>query len=298
MTLSAARWTRTTVALGAAACASGSPQSNTASQTVDDTLTFAFDAPAGGEQYECFGFDASALAGRWLTGIDWKATTGGGAGLHHAALYAFPQDYPDGPVACDAMPVAWTMHLWLPGGGPMTLPPGVAITLPPATRRFVIQAHVLRVSAGPAGTASATLHSTGEPPTHEAKWLPAAGSVPALRPHMMDHTSTTCTAAAPMHVVSTAPHMHLIGASFQGAFIRPDGTRSVFVDVPAWNFDQQKTYAVDQDVAAGDAVETDCTWFNPTDAYVLPGGSTHDEMCGQALVVWPARTAAWASGCQ
>ena len=113
-------------------------------------MRFTFDAPPGGEQYECFGFDASALAGRWLTGIDWKAPSpGGGAELHHAALYAFPQDYPDGPVPCDAMPVAWTMHLWLPGGGPMTLPPGVAVTLPPATRRFVIQAHVLRVAADP-----------------------------------------------------------------------------------------------------------------------------------------------------
>jgi hypothetical protein len=284
-------------ALCVAACASGSPQSP-APQTRDDRLFFTYDAPAGGEQYECFGFDASALAGRWLTGIDWKAPTVAGAELHHAALYAFPQDYPDGPVACDAMPVAWTMHLWLPGGGPLTLPPGVAITLPPATRRFVIQAHVLRASAGPAGTASATLHSTGEPPAHEAKWLPAAGSVPALRPHMMDHTSTTCTAAAPMHVLSSSPHMHLIGTSFQGAFVRAGGTRSVFVDVPSWNFDEQKTYAVDQDVAAGDGVESDCTWFNPTDSYVLPGASTHDEMCGQALVVWPARTAGWTASCQ
>ena len=97
-----------------------------------------------------------------------------------------------------------------------------------------------------------------------------------------------------MHVVTPTPHMHLLGTSFQGAFVRPDGTRSVFVDVPAWNFDEQKTYEVDRDVAAGDGVETDCTWTNTTDAYVLPGSSTHDEMCGQALIVWPARTAAWA----
>jgi hypothetical protein len=293
------RWIRAIVALGAAACASGSPGSTGSPRTLDDTLTFTFDAPAGGEQYECFGFDASALAGRWLTGIEWKAPPpGGGAELHHAALYAFPQDYPDGPVACDTMPVAWTMHLWLPGGGPLTLPPGVALTLPPGTRRFVIQAHVLRAAAGPAGTASATLHSTSEGPAHDAKWLPAEGSVPAIRPHMTEHTSTTCTAAAPMHVVSSAPHMHLLGTSFQGAFVQPGGTRSVFIDVPAWNFDEQKTYAVDKDVAAGELVETDCTWVNTTDAYVLPGTSTHDEMCGQALIVWPARTAAWASSCQ
>ena len=298
MALDVARWVRPLAVAGAAACASGGPQ-GARGTTATDTLSFAYDAPAGGEQYECFGFDASALAGRWLTEIDWKnAPGGGGAELHHAALYAFPQDYPDGPVPCDAMPVAWTMHLWLPGSGPMTLPAGVAITLPPETRRFVIQVHVLRVTPGTAGAASATLRTTSVAPEHEAKWLPAAGSVPALRPHMTDHSATTCTAAAPMHVVSSAPHMHLLGTSFQGALIGPDGGRSVFLDVPTWSFDQQKTYGLDLDVAAGDAVETDCTWFNSTDAYVLPGSSTHDEMCGQALIVWPARTAAWASSCQ
>jgi hypothetical protein len=82
---------------------------------------------------------------------------------------------------------------------------------------------------------------------------------------MTVHTATTCTAAAPMHVVSSAPHMHLLGTAFQGARVQPDGTRSVFVDVPTWSFDQQKTYPLDLDVAAGDAVETDCTWFNSTD---------------------------------
>ena len=68
------------------------------------------------------------------------------------------------------------------------------------------------------------------------------------------------------------------------------------VDVPSWNFDQQKTYVVGRDLAAGDGLETDCTWTNPTDSYVLPGSSTHDEMCGQALIVWPAQ-AAWVNGC-
>ena len=284
--------------LAASACASGSPQNGSGATPADDTLSFTFDAPAGTERYECFGFDASALAGRWLTGIEWKAPApGSGADLHHAALYALPQDYPDGPVTCDAMPVAWTMHLWLPGAPPLELPPGVALGLPAGTKRLVIQAHVLRASIGPAGHASAVLHSTGEAPTHEARWLPAAGSVPALRPQMTQKTATTCIAAAPMHIVSSSPHMHLLGVAFQGAFVQSDGARSVFLDVPSWSFDQQNTYEVDRDVAAGEGVESDCTWDNTTDAYVLPGTSTHDEMCGQALIVWPAATAGW-SGCQ
>jgi hypothetical protein len=285
-------------AVAGAACSSNPPGAKAGAPAADEVLSFTFDAPAGSERYECFGFDASALAGRWLTGIEWKAPLpGSGPDLHHAALYVSPQDYPDGPVTCDAMPVAWTMHLWLPGAPPLTLPSGVALVMPAGTKRLVIQAHVLRASVGPAGRASAVIHSTGEAPTHEAKWLPADGSVPALRPNMTQSTATTCIAAAPMHIVSSSPHMHLLGVAFQGAFVKSDAARSVFLDVPSWNFDQQKTYEVDRDVTAGEGVESDCTWDNTTDAYVLPGRSTHDEMCGQALIVWPAATARW-SGCQ
>ncbi len=77
-----------------------------------------------------------------------------------------------------------------------------------------------------------------------------------------------------------------------------DGTRTVFVNVPSWNFAEQQTYVVDRDVAAGDGIETDCTWFNPTDNYVLPGPLTTDEMCGDGLIVWPGQTAAWKGPCQ
>jgi hypothetical protein len=260
-------------------------------------LTFAIDAPNGGEQYECFGFDASPLTGRWLRGIAWTAPPPGGVALHHATLYGVPQDYPAGPVTCGSMPASWTMHIWAPGGDPLTLPANVALALPAGTRRFVVQAHVLRLTAGPPATALATLDTTGAAPDHVATWLPAFGSVPAIRPHMQEHTATTCRAAAPMHIVTAWPHMHLIGKSFQGAIVRADGTRTVIVDVPSWSFGDQRTYAVDQDLVAGDGVETDCTWFNPTDQYVLPGGSTSDEMCGQGLIVWPAQMAAW-QGCQ
>jgi hypothetical protein len=263
------------------------------------TLRFGFDAPVNGEQYECFGFDASALAGRWLQSITWTAPPpSNGVQLHHAGLYAFPEDYPDGPVMCDAMPVSWTMHMWAPGGDSLALPSGVALELPAGTKRFVVQAHVLRFTAGPPGSESVSLATTATAPDHVAAWLPADGAVPALRPRMQEHSTAACIAAAPMHIVSSWPHMHLLGTSFEGAVVRSDGTRTPIVDVPTWNFDAQRTYPVDRDVAAGDRIETDCTWFNPTDQYVLPGASTHDEMCAQGLIVWPAKTASWQSPCQ
>ncbi len=281
------------------ACSSpGAGGATDSSRTDALVLPFRFDAPANGEAYECFGFDASPLQGRWLRQIAWQSPAPGPLELHHATLYAVPADYPDGPVPCDSMPTSWTMHVWAPGAEPLTLPGDVAIALPAGTRRLVVQAHALRLIAGPPGSASATLAVTDVAPEHVATWLAAFGSVPAIRPHTEEHTSTACQVAAPLHVVTAWPHMHLLGTSFQGAIVRSDGTRSVVVDVPQWNFDEQRAYAVNVDLAAGDGVETDCTWFNPTDQYVLPGSSTNDEMCGQGLIVWPAQDAAWRGPCQ
>jgi len=281
------------------ACSShGTGATSDASRSDPLVLPFTIDAPANGEEYECFGFDASPLAGRWLRGIAWTPPPPSEVALHHATLYAVPTAYPDGPVVCDTMPASWTMHVWAPGDDGLTLPTDVGIELPRGTLKLVVQAHVLRFRAGPPATASASLAMTDVTPEHVATWLRAFGAVPAIRPHMQEHTSTTCRAAAPMHVVTAWPHMHLIGQSFQGAIVRADGTRSVIVDVPSWDFGKQQTYVVNQDVASGDGIETDCTWFNSTDAYVLPGPSTHDEMCGQGLIVWPAQTAAWQGSCE
>jgi hypothetical protein len=287
------------VAIVSYACASnGAHAPEGASSGAAITLDFAIDAPAGGEQRECFGFDASPLAGRWLRRIAWTPPSPGGPSLHHATLFAVAADFPLGPVVCDAMPNSWTMHVWAPGGDALALPDGVALVLPPNTKSLVVQAHVLRFAAGPPATASVLLESTDIAPGRVAAWLPAVGGVPAIRPQTEERSTTMCPVAAPMHVWSAWPHMHLIGQSFQGSIVRADGSRSVFVDVSRWDFDAQRTYVVDQDLAAGDGIETSCTWFNPTDHYVLPGLSTSDEMCGDGLIVWPAEAATWQQPCR
>jgi hypothetical protein len=277
------------------ACSSHGVQ---ASSDVSMILSFAIDAPIDGEEYECFGFDATPLAGRWVRSITWTPPPRGGVTLHHATLFADPQDYPAGLTPCDSMPSSTIMHIWAPGGDPLTLPAGVALALPTDTRTLVVQAHVLRFGGGPPPTATATIDTTDVAPANSAAWLSAYGSVPAIRPQTQEHTATTCIAAAPMHIFTAWPHMHLIGKSFQGAIVGVDGTRTVFVNVPSWDFAEQETYVVDRDVAAGDGIETDCTWFNPTDEYVLPGPLTTDEMCGDGLIVWPGQTAAWKGPCQ
>jgi hypothetical protein len=278
------------------ACAGGSGGRPSKGKSL--VLRFSIDAPLGGEQYECFGYDASPLAGRWVRAIAWTPAPASGVVLHHASLYALSQDYPAGPVPCDTMPIAWPMHVWAPGGEALALPDDVAVELPKDTRRLVVQAHVLRLAAGGSPEANATIDTTDVAPLHVATWIPALGSVPAIRPHTQEHTATRCTAAAAMHVVSAWPHMHRLGTAFQSTIVHADGRRTVIADVPWWNFDRQRTYLVGRDLLAGEDIETDCTWFNPTDHYVLPGRSTSEEMCGEGLIVWPAQSAAWQHDCQ
>jgi hypothetical protein len=277
-----------------ASCGSAAPPHSAPASALD----FAVDAPTGGEAYTCFGFDAAPFAESWLHGIAWTPPSPGAVALHHAALYALAEDYPDGPVPCDAMPAASTMHVWAPGAGALILPEGVAIALPAATRRLVVQAHAIRLADGPAAAASVLLDATGAAPVHAAAWLPAFASVPAIPPHAQARSSLACMAAAPMHVVTAWPHMHRIGTSFEGAIVHADGSRTVFVDVAPWDFDRQLTYAVDRDVAQGEGVESDCSWNNASDQYVLPGLATSDEMCGDGLIVWPAQSAAWLGACR
>jgi hypothetical protein len=191
------------------------------------TLRFTVDAPTGSEAYTCFGFDASPLAGDYLRGIAWSPPATGGVALHHASLYALSQDYPDGPVGCDTMPFSSTMHVWAPGDGALVLPEGVGLDLPAGTIRLVVQTHALRFSDGPPATASVSLDRTERAPEHVATWLTALGTVPVIPPHARASTVTTCTAAAPMHVVTAWPHMHRIGTAFQGAILHTDGTHRI-----------------------------------------------------------------------
>lgn len=252
------------------------------------TFSFGVDAPASGEAYACYGFDATSLAGRYLHAVRWAPPPDGAVVLHHASLYAYSGAYPDGPVPCDVMPAALAMHVWGRGGDPLELPADVGIALAKDLQRFVVQIHAIRTAGGPPAAAAVAIEASDTAPAHVAAWLGASAGVPAIRPHMQEQSTASCRAASPMHVVFSWPHMHRIGKSFHGAIVRADGTRVSMVDVPTWSFDRQVTYRVDADIAAGDAVETSCIWQNDSDAYVLPGPRSSDEMCGHGLIVWPA----------
>jgi hypothetical protein len=96
---------------------------------------------------------------------------------------------------------------------------------------------------------------------------------------------TECRPPAPLeHVFTIWPHMHLLGRRIE---VTIGDQRAV--DVPAWNFDDQKLYATNAAIAAGGLIKVRCTFENATDRQVRFGMGTNDEMCSAFVYYYPAR---------
>jgi hypothetical protein len=245
----------------------------------DSTVTLAFTAdpgPPGSERYVCFGFDAALLHGADIGALSLDAAAGA-VTLHHVALYAVTSEFPDGPIECETMPSdATSLHVWALGNGDLVLDPDVSVAVPAGAMRLVVQAHVLRANDGSAAE-SRVLIEPRAPAVHRAAWLPLRVPTPAINPHETTTSSASCVVPGDLHVISTWPHMHLLGTAFHGSL----------VDVDPFVYDAQRAYPVDVVVAAGATIDSACTWQNPTDAVVLPGPKLTDEMCEQAVIAWP-----------
>ncbi len=281
------------------ALACGTPQSTETSKESDDVpctdpleLEFQPDTLGADEAYVCFGYDSSAFGESTVGAVRWSIPSEGEYMLHHAILYAVPDDFPTGPVLCDAMPdAAVGLHVWSVGGDDLELPPDAGLLLPEGTQRFVVEAHTLRVggAAGDPGRVR-ICRGPGEP-AHPAALMGLSAPVPAIRPMHEEISERTCALAGDFHFFSVWPHMHLVGHEISANLERVAGDTTPLVDVTNWDFRQQRTYPLDVDALAGDQVRVRCVWQNPTEEYVLPGPRTADEMCNAVFIGWPASSA-------
>jgi hypothetical protein len=282
------RWPAVLVG-GLLGCGGGTPEADTSACAPDVTLSFVADPGSpGAEAYLCFGFDPKVLGGGPLRSIHIEEPPAGGPTLlHHVSLYALPGDYPDGPVSCVDMPAATSVFVGTNAGDPLTLPEDVGLVLPTGTRRLVVQAHVLRLAPGEAAAAALHLCGAATAPAHLAAWMPMSAPVPAIRPHQEETSTATCAVSGDLHAVLGWAHMHRIGSAFHSAVLPAQGPRRPLMDVDPWDFADQRLYPLDAAIALGDRIETTCVWQNPSADYVLYGPSVTNEMCNQALVVWP-----------
>src|SRR5688572_29145362 len=225
------------------------------------TLEFRPDVALGEEAYVCFAFDAAAVRHRGISGIDWERPAGAVV-LHHAKLYATPSAYPAGPVPCDQQPTgAVPLRTWLPGGGSLAMPSGVAVTLPDDVVSLVVEAHVFRSATGDAPFDRARIALTNADAAVHAGWTSRSGVVPALRPEHIETSTEQCALTSPFHVYFAWPHMHLLGRSFHASVTTGAG-QVTLLDVPTWNFAAEEPAVLDLELAPGDVLTMTCSWNN------------------------------------
>lgn len=86
----------------------------------------------------------------------------------------------------------------------------------------------------------------------------------------------------PIHIISFMPHMHLKGTYMKGTIVRANGAREVVHDRP-FDFNYQRSYAVDLTLNPGDSLLTDCTFSEPA----VFGQATTQEMCYLFSMAYP-----------
>jgi hypothetical protein len=179
------------------------------------------------------------------------------------------------------------------GTGRATLPAGVAIKVA-AGQQVILNLHLFNTSdaqlVGTSGIRVKTADPAAVPNIAEGQLM---GPVVQLDipPSSNDvRVSGECTISGePIHVVSIAPHMHVLGVHLKTELVR-DGVATTLFDVD-YSFDNQVATPMDPiiDVAPGDKIRTTCTYDNPTDHEVVFGESSTDEMCMSGLLYYPAQ---------
>ncbi len=106
----------------------------------------------------------------------------------------------------------------------------------------------------------------------------------------------------PWTIVSTSPHMHLLGKSLRVDKLGPDGSlKECLLDVPRWDFNWQQGYVLKANepmvVQPGESLKVQCTYDNSaanqpiingerrTSGQVRWGEGTLDEMCLSSVVL-------------
>jgi len=119
----------------------------------------------------------------------------------------------------------------------------------------------------------------------------------------------------PIHLISVAPHMHLLGRSMKVEATSPAGQRQCLIEIGDWDFNWQGLYQFRKPVAIapgtllGLTARYDNSSSNPRNPNIPPkevrwGEETTDEMCiafigftvdAQNLALSPEQPAGWMS---
>lgn len=292
------------------------------------------------DYFRCFVLDPQITAtGSYLTGTFIKP--GNKTIVHHALIFEAPANAAI-PAPTDGVADQYTcfgdsgvagaqlVAAWAPGGVPQEYPSGVGHPLSVGSK-FIMQIHYhphsnatptpdattfefATTTTKPTWTVNTTLIGNYTKALTNGTGLETPPfTIPADAPNQvftMDYTEPQ-TPAITLRILAIAPHMHLAGSDIKVTADRaaPDANNPAsecMVQVPSWNFNWQRAYQYDVDIASlptfgpGDLAKVRCTYnntlSNPALAEALKeanqtqtqpislGENTLDEMC--LAVVW------------
>ena len=91
-----------------------------------------------------------------------------------------------------------------------------------------------------------------------------------------------------MNLFAVIPHMHQMGTHFRLSATVSSVTTTLHDADYSFSNQAVEAFPNTVTVAAGDSLEIECTWNNPTGSTVGWGESSSEEMCFAILFRWPA----------
>jgi Copper type II ascorbate-dependent monooxygenase, C-terminal domain/Copper type II ascorbate-dependent monooxygenase, N-terminal domain len=252
-------------------------------------------AASGVDMTMCFTF--ARRPGAEPLGISWEPVLDNAHVLHHMNLYAISGPVSDGDVAPCRIQGATYLMGWEPGRPSTTLPDDIGLELPTAADSgLLLEVHYHTQTGGEQLDRSGMRFCTTASPRRFTAGVLTLGTDNIVVLPGGQSTSTgycpsgvTGELGGPLHVISSAPHMHQLGRSLTSEILHPDGSTTPLVDVPSWDPHQQPllVHSPMIDVRPGDAIRTTCTYADPIDHVVMFGPKATDEMCYSYNLVYP-----------
>jgi hypothetical protein len=252
-----------------------------------------FVVPQVTDTYRCFAFQVPFAAGEQA--IAWAPIIDDSRVVHHWILYAHRNTVR--PVGCGDTGRVFLMG-WAPGGQNGIMPPDVGLELPDPGTWLSLEVHYNNGArfADARDRSGVSICTTDTPRPKEAGVITLGSIGIAIPPGAESHPVVSDIPGAltqllpeTLHVLWTSPHMHTNGKTFRTDITRAGQTINL-VDVPSWNFGDQRAFIRDPEttlIQAGDSLRTTCTYGNPTSAPIRFGEKTENEMCFNFVVAYP-----------
>jgi mono/diheme cytochrome c family protein len=228
--------------------------------------------PANFEGYHQFYFDLPWGSGE-VQAVLFDPVVDNSRVLHHYILYQGESSYLSG---------------WSPGKEAKVLPKDIGVYMP-TEGQLKLEIHYYNT-----GNQKAELDQSGveicvtkTPRKNVATTFPfsASATAPAGKRHTSEYLCTV-DAKEPVHLFTSAPHMHKLGVHAKLEILRQGGQTEVVHDLP-FDFHDQNDYPIDFVLNDGDQVKTTCVYENQTTSNVNFGTSSDAEMCFNFAMYYP-----------